>query len=365
VSAEAERETVAAEFDQELDLEQLRASVAASDARIAKIREAISALGYGSVAQALKKTPAADDTIASHNSPTAKAPGPLPLVSIAAVATASIFFVLLGSSKPPASSNRDVRSIGVETVTTAIKPRNDEQATADGSDTGSGLRQAEQSTVAPQEAAPEMAIRPTLPPSEDDPVSVAPLAALSPPPIAAPVTVTTAFPTPLLDLGQIEDARRVQRRLTSLGFLSGTANGSWGPQSRKALRDFRVAQGLGPSDSWDRQSQQALFSAAAARVPATGTFVGGWGINADQCRQAPDNRSPLRIDTRHAEAFSTTCQFNSTQRESANEWRIRASCADEHGQWSANIRLTLAGSRLTWTSERGTATYLRCPAISN
>jgi peptidoglycan hydrolase-like protein with peptidoglycan-binding domain len=364
VSAEAERETVAAEFDQELDLEQLRASIVASDARIAKIREAISALGYGSVAQALKRTPAPDDTIASHNSPTAKAPGPLPWVSIAAIATASILFVLLGSSRPPASSNRDVRSISVESVTTAIKPRDDEQATADGPDTGSGLRQAEQSTVAPQEAAPEMAIRSTLPPSEDDPVS-APLAALSPPPIAAPVPVTTAFPTPLLDLGQIEDARRVQRRLTSLGFLFVPANGNWGPQSRKALRDFRVAQGLGPSDSWDRQSQQALFSAAAARVPTTGTFVGGWGINVDQCRQAPDNRSPLRIDTRHAEAFSTTCQFNSTQRESANEWRIRASCADEHGQWNANIRLTLAGSRLTWTSERGTATYLRCPAISN
>jgi peptidoglycan hydrolase-like protein with peptidoglycan-binding domain len=364
VSAEAERETVAAEFDQELDLEQLRASVAASDARIAKIREAISALGYGSVAQALKNTPAPDDTIASHNSPTANAPGALPWVSIAAVATASILFVLLGSSKPPASSNRDVRSIGVETVTTAIKPRDDEQSTADGSDTGSGLRQAEESTVAPQEAAPEMAIRSTLPPSEDDSVP-APLAALSSPPIAAPVPLTTAFPTPLLDLGQIEDAKRIQRRLTSLGFLFGTANGNWGPQSRKALRDFRVAQGLGPGDSWDRQSQQALFSAAAVRVPATGTFVGGWGINVDQCRQAPDNRSPLRIDARHAEAFSTTCQFNSTQRESANEWRIRASCADEHGQWSANIRLTLAGSRLTWTSERGTATYLRCPAISN
>jgi peptidoglycan hydrolase-like protein with peptidoglycan-binding domain len=369
MSAEAERETVAAEFDhQELDLEQLRASVAASDARIAKIREAINALGYGSVAQALKVTPAPDDTIASHNSPTANAPGPLPWVSIAAVVTASILFVLLGSSKPPASSNRDVRSISLEPVTTAIELRDDAQATADGPDTGSGLRQAEQSTVAPpQEETTRIAIRSTLPPSEDDPSSVEPLAALSPPPIATPVTVntTTAFPTPLLDLGQIENAKRVQRRLTSLGFLFGTPNGSWGPQSRKALRDFRVAQGLGHSDSWDEQSQQALFSAAAARVPATGTFVGGWGLNVNQCRQAPDNRSPLRIDTRHAEAFSTTCQFNSTQRESANEWRIRASCADEHGQWSANIRLTLAGSRLTWTSERGTATYLRCPAISN
>ena len=74
--------------------------------------------------------------------------------------------------------------------------------------------------------------------------------------------------------------------------------------------------------------------------------VGGWAVR--------DPASVQRVE-RAREAF------NSTQRESANEWRIRATCADEHDQWNANIRLTLAGSRLTWASERGTATYLRCP----
>jgi Putative peptidoglycan binding domain len=371
MSAEAERESAAAEFDHPLlDLEQLRASVAASDARIARIREAIHALGYGSVAQALERTPAPDDTIASHDAPTADAGSPLPWVSIAAIVTASTLFMLLGSPKPSASNNRppDVRSISLAPVTTAMAPRENEQALTDQSNAGIGLRQAEQSTVAPpQEATTEMAIRSTLPPVEDDRLPIAPIAALSPTPIATPDTVdTTANPTPLLDLGQLEDARFVQRRLTDLGFLIGTANGTWGPRSRKALRDFRGAQGLGNSDTWDEKTQQALFSPTAARAPAAaGSFVGGWGVNADQCRQALDNRSPLRIDTRRAEAFSTTCQFNSTQRESANEWRIQASCADEHDRWDANIRLTLAGSRLTWSSERGTATYLRCPVVSN
>jgi peptidoglycan hydrolase-like protein with peptidoglycan-binding domain len=187
--------------------------------------------------------------------------------------------------------------------------------------------------------------------------------ALLPPALTTPGTVdTTAIPpTPLLDLGQIEDAKLVQQRLIDLGYLFGTADGLWGPRSRKALRDFRRTQGVGETDTWDRGAQEDVFSTTAASAPPAGTFVGGWGINADQCRQAPDNRSPLTISTRRAEAFGTMCEFNSTQRESANEWRIRAACADQGDRWNANIRLTLSGSRLTWTSERGTVTYLRCP----
>jgi hypothetical protein len=372
MSAQGERETAAAEFQHELlNLDQLKASIAATDERIAVIREVIHGFGCRSVAQALEEPPARDDSIAldPSDSPTAGAAHLLPWVLVVAVVTVPILFISLGSAKPPASNNRppDVRSISLEPMTTAIAPRENERALPDVPDTGSGLRQPERSTVAPEEATNRMAIRSTLPPSEDEPFPVEPPIALSPPPIATPGTVdtTTTFPTPLLDLGQVEDAKRVQRRLTDLGFLYGTANGTWGPRSRQALRDFRVTRGLGHSDTWDEKAQLALFSPAAARAPAMGTFVGGWGINIDQCRQAPDNHSRLRIDTRRAEASGTTCQFNSTQREGANEWRIRASCADEHDQWNANIRLTLAGSRLTWTSERGTVTYLRCPASSN
>jgi peptidoglycan hydrolase-like protein with peptidoglycan-binding domain len=367
-----ERETAAAEFQHQL--RNLHASIAATDERMAVIREVIHGFGCRSVAEALEERPACDDSIVPHPSdaPTAGATGLIPWMLVGAVVALPILFISLVSAKPPASNNRPphVRSI-MEPMITAIAPleiapRENEQVLPNVADMGSGLRQPERSTEAPAQEA-TMAIRSTLPPSEDDPFPAAPLAAPSRPPIATPGTAdtTTTFPTPLLDLGQVEDAKRVQRRLTDLGFLFGTANGTWGPRSRQALRDFRATRGLGHSDTWDEKVQQALFSPAAARAPATGTFVGAWGINVDQCQQALDNRSPLRIDTRRAEAFGATCQFNSTQRESANEWRIRASCADEHDRWNANIRLTLAGSRLTWTSERGTATYLRCPVVSN
>jgi hypothetical protein len=398
-----ERETTAAELQHQLrSLEQVLTTVAATDVRLARVREAVHGLGYSSVAQALEGTCARDGSIAPQPSysPTAGTAGthsptsatgspaarsqsvPQPLrqsfsaslagllawALVVVVAAPPLLFILLGDLKSPASNNHppDARSTSSGPVTTAIPPRENQLALPDVPDTGSS--QPEPSTVAPpQEAATQMVIQSTLPPTEGDPFPAAPPVALSPPPTATPGTVetTAAFPTPLLDLGQIEDAKRVQRRLIDLGFLFGTADGNWGPRSRKALRDFLGAQGIGNSDTWDEKGQQDLFSATAARAPATGTFVGGWGIDADQCRQTPDKRSPVTISARRAEAFGATCQFDSTQRESASEWRIRATCADEHDRWNANIRLTLSGSRLTWTSERGTVTYLRCPLIWN
>jgi hypothetical protein len=368
--AVVERETVATEFQHRLqDLKDLEARIAATDERIAVIREVIRGFGCRSVAQALEGPPPGNDSNAPHpsDSPAAGGAGLLPWVFVVALATFPILFIPFGNLKPSASNNRppDARWVSSEPATTAISPRDTPQALPDIPDAGGGLRPPEPSTDAPsQEATTSMAIRSTLPPSEDD--LVPGVAALSSPPIATPDTVdtTTALPTPLLDLGQVEDAKFVQRRLIDLGFLFATANGNWGPRSRKALRDFRSAQDLGNNDIWDK-TQQDLFSATAARASVTGTFVGGWGINTEQCRQAADNRSPLTISTRRAEAFSTTCLFNSTQREGASEWRIQATCADEHDRWNANIRLTLAGNRLTWASERGTATYLRCPVIWN
>ena len=382
MSAVVERETVEDEFQyQQRNLEQLEASIAATDVRLARIREAIHGLGYQSVAQALEGTPADDSPVAPHpsdspnpsDSPPGRAAGLLQWLLVVPVVALPIFFISLSSLRSPASNNPppQARATKSEPKTTAIAPREDRRALPDISNTDTSLRQPEPSTDAPSDAPREpettrIVIRSTLPPSEDDPSPAEPRTAPAPPPIAPPGTVDTVVtsPTPLLDLGQIEDAKRIQRRLIELGFLFGPADGNWGPRSLKALRDFRSAQGIGNSDTWEK-TQQVLFSPTAARAPVAGTFVGAWGINADQCRQTPDNRSPLTISTNRADAFSTTCQFNSTQREGANEWRIRATCANEHDRWNANIRLTLAGSRLTWTSERGTATYLRCPVVWN
>jgi peptidoglycan hydrolase-like protein with peptidoglycan-binding domain len=159
---------------------------------------------------------------------------------------------------------------------------------------------------------------------------------------------------PRLDVLRIEDAARVQQRLIELGFLSSTANGIWGPRSRQALRDFRVAHGEADSDTWDEGAQQLLFSASAKQAAIIASsrpdFAGGWAIDTAQCRQAESGQAPLSIDARRAQAFGGTCEFKSVQHDGYNVWRVQAVCSFDGNSWDAKIRLTLNGGRLTWTS---------------
>jgi hypothetical protein len=174
-------------------------------------------------------------------------------------------------------------------------------------------------------------------------------------------SVNTVTTPQQLDLREIENAKRVQQRLIDLGFLFGAADGNWGQRSRRALQEFRAANGIGEGDTWDEATQERLLRARGAKAANTSdiSFIGGWGIDLAECRD-----SPIKITARRAEAFGTACEFNSTQRESSNVWRLRAECASKTERWNANIRFTVSTSKLTWSSERGTTTYVRCPMAS-
>jgi len=181
------------------------------------------------------------------------------------------------------------------------------------------------------------------------------------PPIANPEPVDTVASPQQLDLTEIEDIKRVQQRLIDLGFLFAPADGIWGQRSRRALQDFRVAQGLGDSAAWDDATQRRLFAAPEPRAtlvsrPET-NFIGDWGVDAAECRQ-----SPVTITTRGAETVGVACEFHSTRQESSNGWRLQARCDNKTERWKANVRFTLSGNKLTWSSERGTTTYVRCPS---
>jgi hypothetical protein len=180
---------------------------------------------------------------------------------------------------------------------------------------------------------------------------------ISPPVVTIPESVDIISTPQHLDIREVEDAKRIQQRLIDLGFLFGPADGIWGSRSRQALHDFRVANGLGDSDAWDEATQERLLtgSDANAAIGSDVSFIGGWGVDVAQCRE-----SPLTITARRAQAFGATCEFHSTQRESMTVWRLRAACANDSESWNANIRFTLSGSKLTWSSERGTTTYVRC-----
>ena len=179
--------------------------------------------------------------------------------------------------------------------------------------------------------------------------------------VSVPESVNTVATPQQLDLREIENAKRVQQRLIDLGFLFGAADGIWGQGSRRALREFRAVNGIGEGDTWDEATEERLLRARDVKAANTSdiSFTGGWGIDLAECRD-----SPIKITARRAEAFGTACEFRSTERESSNVWRLRAECASKTERWNANVRLTVSTSKLTWSSERGTTTYVRCPMAS-
>jgi peptidoglycan hydrolase-like protein with peptidoglycan-binding domain len=230
-------------------------------------------------------------------------------------------------------------------------------STANSAATGPTLRQPDSDhTATPNPLIPRV-IRRSAPPDESA-SDLPPDSEILPAPVTASEPADTAAAPPLLDLGQAEDARRVQQRLIELGFLFGTADGAWGARSRKALQDFRFANGIGDGDAWDETTQKRLLAAPDAIAANTSdiSFIGGWGVDGAHCRE-----SPLTISERRAETHGAACEFHSTQRESLQVWRLQARCSSNGERWNANIRFTLSGSKLTWSSERGTTTYMRCP----
>jgi hypothetical protein len=198
--------------------------------------------------------------------------------------------------------------------------------------------------------------------SQDAEVSDSPPRSEVSSPLTTVVDAANTVSTPqLLDLREIENAKQVQQRLIDLGFLFGAADGIWGQRSRRALQEFRAANGIGESDIWDEPTQERLLRAPDAKAADTSeiSFIGGWGVDVAECRD-----SPITITARRAEGFGASCEFHSTQRETSSAWRLRAECSSNTERWTANIRLTVSTSKLTWSSERGTTTYVRCPMAS-
>jgi Putative peptidoglycan binding domain len=148
----------------------------------------------------------------------------------------------------------------------------------------------------------------------------------------------------------------VQARLRELGYFFGTATGVWWTASHRALRDFKSMNGLPEDHRWDKETAERLFSEQAIR--ASSTFIGRWTEGNAHCSHGPG--APLMISSRGAKSAGGECDFRSVRREATGRWRVGALCFVGGNSWTANISLQLLGSRLTWSSERGTATYVRC-----
>ncbi len=153
-------------------------------------------------------------------------------------------------------------------------------------------------------------------------------------------------------------AKEVQQKLIRLGYLSASATGVWGPLSRKALKAFKSNHDLAADEIWDEATERSLFGGSEEKAEP---FVGVWGIDASACSPRPGRTGflPAVIGSRGAHAGETSCTFESKRR-TARGWNVVANCANAQDRWTANVRLMIVGDQLTWTSERGSQSYLRC-----
>ncbi len=63
----------------------------------------------------------------------------------------------------------------------------------------------------------------------------------------------------LLNPAAPDDAKTIQGRLAELGFYKGAIDGIWGKGSRAALKKFKQERSLNAPDTWDKETQIALF----------------------------------------------------------------------------------------------------------
>jgi hypothetical protein len=163
-----------------------------------------------------------------------------------------------------------------------------------------------------------------------------------PPALDRSARVTRRWP---VELGT-EDATGIPQNMIEAGSLGGFTDAIWGPRSPDLRRDSRFA------DSPQRNMPNSLS------VPAVFTFVGGWTDDIGRCQTG--RKTPLVISSRAAKTARGECDFGFVARETVNQWRVAAICTAAGEFWRAHIALKLVEPNLTWSSERGTTTYVRC-----
>jgi hypothetical protein len=89
------------------------------------------------------------------------------------------------------------------------------------------------------------------------------------------------------------------------------------------------------------------------------TIVGTWASNERACRSRPTNLLPAVIDNDGARAGETFCAFKKKRLE-RDGMHVTATCSSPRERWNANVKLRVEGNRLTWSSRRGSQTYVRC-----
>jgi hypothetical protein len=101
---------------------------------------------------------------------------------------------------------------------------------------------------------------------------------------------------------------------------------------------------------------------ARPKSPAPAPFAGVWAESAATCSPATREEGALLayINGRRGRAGDTICTFRRLQRTGRATWQIAAACADPQTTWNSDVQLSLKGRQLTWSSQKGSVTYVRC-----
>ena len=195
----------------------------------------------------------------------------------------------------------------------------------------------------------------------------------TPLPAAVPALVKTSQPIAFAhwlasDLFRTGPAKEFELRPVQRGGLSELdPRNAAGADGRKSLPtgmiepptgDIRV-QTPGPNvhvADGQGTSENKLLTDDAITL----SFVGIWAADARACSALDRSGFLLTvIDTDGARTGETLCAFKS-KRQTKLGWDLVAKCSNSRERWTANVSLSVKDNRLSWKSQRGTQTYLRC-----
>lgn len=192
-------------------------------------------------------------------------------------------------------------------------------------------------------------------------------------PVAQEIAVAMPEPPAELALGSADDLAVAapdgaiagsQPAVTLWQPASQESAGLPGPAEPAAPSSVLASADLVPQEVVARPKPiQRATGLATPRIVSsafTSRVLGKWVPDREACGD-PDASDylPLRISAAEASAGDAACKFVSRARH-GQAWEVVAECSDGAGEWNAKINLAVAGGQLTWSSERGVQTYVRC-----
>jgi hypothetical protein len=207
----------------------------------------------------------------------------------------------------------------------------------------------------------------SVPPEGSQPIPTQPAIQTPLPPgdREAEVAPVTAAP-PDIDLLQIEVSVNVQKRLSQLGYFRGTADGTWGPQSRNALWLFKRANGLTNDDAFDTATAFRLLSSSAIRSPTQAKDPPPQAANSETNYPPPagatlnplNRADAVKINTKLRELgfyrSPNTALWGAASRDALKDFKISSQLSEDDA-WDASTEqhLITAGPALTEDIEAG------------